>query len=60
MQFIPVCEENNVTMFIDAEESRRLDTRIMVLEELLKTYKFADNYYRFGFTGAIKTCFLGY
>ena len=38
-----VCEENNVTMFIDAEESRRLDISIMVLEELLKTYKFADN-----------------
>ena len=38
-----ICEENNTTMFIDAEETRRLDISIMVLEELLKTYKFKDN-----------------
>jgi len=35
-----VCEENNTTMFIDAEETFRLDLSIMVLEELLKTYRF--------------------
>ena len=38
-----VCEENDTTLFIDAEETRRLDISIMVLEELLKTYKFKDN-----------------
>ena len=38
-----VCEENNTTLFIDAEETRRLDISIMVLEELLKTYRFKDN-----------------
>lgn len=37
-----VCEESNTTMFIDAEEARRLDISIMVLEEMLKTYKFKD------------------
>ena len=37
-----VCEENDTTMFIDAEEARRLDISIMVLEEMLKTYKFKD------------------
>lgn len=35
-----VCEENGTTMFIDAEESYRLDISIMVLEELLKTHRF--------------------
>ena len=35
-----VCEENNTTMFIDAEETFRLDLSIMVLEELLKTHRF--------------------
>lgn len=35
-----VCEDNNTTMFIDAEETARLDLSIMVLEELLKNYKF--------------------
>ena len=38
-----ICEENNTTLFIDAEETRRLDISIMVLEELLKTYRFKDN-----------------
>ena len=38
-----VCEENNTTMFIDAEEARRLDISIMVLEELLTTYKFKND-----------------
>jgi len=42
-----VCEENKTTMFIDAEESYRLDLSIMVLEELLSTYKFKD--YTIGF-----------
>lgn len=42
-----VCEEYNTTMFIDAEESYRLDLSIMVLEELLSTYKFKD--YTIGF-----------
>lgn len=35
-----VCEEHGTTMFIDAEESYRLDLSIMVLEELLKTHRF--------------------
>ena len=35
-----ICEENNTTLFIDAEETYRLDLSIMVLEELLKTHKF--------------------
>ena len=35
-----VCEENNTTMFIDAEETFRLDLSIMVLEELLRTHRF--------------------
>ena len=35
-----VCEQNNTTMFIDAEETYRLDLSIMVLEELLNTFKF--------------------
>ena len=34
------CEEHNTTMFIDAEETYRLDLSIMVLEELLKTHRF--------------------
>ena len=38
-----ICEENNTTMFIDAEETRRLDVSILVLEELLNNYKFKDN-----------------
>ena len=42
-----ICEENNTTMFIDAEETRRLDVSIMVLEELLENYKFKD--YTIGF-----------
>ena len=33
-----LCEENDTTMFIDAEEAARLDLSIMVLEELLSTY----------------------
>ena len=35
-----ICEENNTTMFIDAEETFRLDLSIMVVEELLKTHRF--------------------
>ena len=35
-----MCEEHGTTMFIDAEESYRLDLSIMVLEELLKTHRF--------------------
>ena len=35
-----LCEDNNTTMFIDAEETARLDLSIMILEELLKNYKF--------------------
>ena len=35
-----VCEENNTTMFVDAEETFRLDLSVMVLEELLKTHRF--------------------
>ena len=42
-----LCEENDTTMFIDAEEAARLDLSIMVLEELLSTYKFKD--YTIGF-----------
>ena len=38
-----LCEENNTTMFIDAEETARLDLSIMVLEELLSAYKFKDH-----------------
>lgn len=35
-----VCEEHDTTMFIDAEETYRLDLSIMVLEELLKSHRF--------------------
>lgn len=35
-----VCEEHGTTMFIDAEESYRLDISIMVLETLIKEYRF--------------------
>jgi RHH-type proline utilization regulon transcriptional repressor/proline dehydrogenase/delta 1-pyrroline-5-carboxylate dehydrogenase len=35
-----VCEAHNTTMFIDAEETARLDISIYVLEELLKSHRF--------------------
>ena len=35
-----LCEDYNTTMFIDAEECARLDLSIMVLEELLKNFRF--------------------
>ena len=35
-----LCEDHNTTMFIDAEEAARLDLSIMVLEELLKNFRF--------------------
>ena len=38
-----LCEENNTTMFIDAEETARFDLSIMILEELLSSHKFKDN-----------------
>lgn len=38
-----VCEEYNTTMFIDAEESSKFDLSIMVLEQLLQTFKFRKN-----------------
>jgi RHH-type proline utilization regulon transcriptional repressor/proline dehydrogenase/delta 1-pyrroline-5-carboxylate dehydrogenase len=38
-----VCEEHGTTMFIDAEESYRLDLSVMVLEALLKTHRFKKN-----------------
>ena len=55
-----ICEENNTTMCIDAEETRRLDVSIMVLEELLNNYKFKDNTIGFALQVLSKTCFLGY
>jgi len=38
-----ICEENNTTMTIDAEETSRLDLSIMVLEELVSNYRFKNN-----------------
>lgn len=38
-----ICEENDTTMTIDAEETSRLDLSIMVLEELVSNYKFKNN-----------------
>lgn len=35
-----ICEEHGTTMFIDAEESYRLDISIMVLETLINEYRF--------------------
>lgn len=38
-----VCEDNDTTMFIDAEETSKFDLSCMVLEKLLSTYKFKKN-----------------